>query len=164
MKKHASYKLGKPFNDCFEGDNLENDIFQETLTKSSRYRQTVCYQLCKLRHLEEACQCSLPYQLGLNDNDTCKIKCLYKQNEMFIPKDTCGSCPLECNSILFDKIVNLLDFSQMNMEPEIANYSVDFLIYFRINFDELIYTSIREVEKMTLTDLIGNIGGIFGNE
>lgn len=165
VKKQITDKLSKPFNDCIEDENLKNPLFQETLTKSSRYRQTTCHQLCQLHHYEEVCQCSLSYQLGMNGNDTCDPECVLEQRDLFQPMDSCDSCPLECDTVSFETNVDNFNLSVLNDLDlrEIANYSHDSLVYFQLNFDKFSYKSFVEVPKMTLTDFIGNLGGLFGN-
>jgi len=68
-------------------------------------------------------------------------------------------CPLECDSIKYDTSISFTKFSKNEFKSLFElNGSVDTLIWIDIYYENLEYTSISQLPKMNVLDLISNIG------
>ena len=96
-KKTVTDNLGDPYENCI--DNTQ--VLSTAKEKGSDYHQNSCNRICMLRHLESACNCSLPYHFGLPDSwDTCDLAFILPIKENFDYQSNCeSSCPLECDSV-----------------------------------------------------------------
>jgi hypothetical protein len=89
------------------------------------------------------------------------------------------NCPLECEDVQLSPHVSMVNFptlsylnrlkvsSNVFRKYGLADESFDTIkntiVGLSIHYDFLGYKSIKEVASMTLTDIISNIGGTFGN-
>jgi len=167
IKKFAYNKLGKPFNECQDNPGPIAD---------SQYRQVYCFRLCMLNYIEEKCECSLSAQYMFNGSDTCNNPCFENEYKQFDFVTRCGGfCPLECDSVSYDLMVhsrvpkktdfkmhleNWLNSSKLN---ETMDSIAEEFVGFKINFEGLSYTALTETPKMTVTNLIAELGGMIGN-
>ncbi len=103
IKKTVIDKLGEPYNNCKDNtDYLNSHLNKEIRARGSEYRQSFCYKLCILYIIQDFCNCSLQYQLWANGIDTCDKKCVKKIVETFDYEENCKSCPVECDSVLYE--------------------------------------------------------------
>jgi len=177
IKKFVYNKLEKPFNEC--EDNPVSSIVNGI--EGSQYRQAYCYRMCMLKYIEEKCECSLSSQYMLNGSDTCKNPCFENEYEHFDFETWCGGfCPLECDSVSYDLLVHsrllkrnsyfrmqIQDWLNHNNNTNRLNETFDSiaeeLIGFKINFEGLSYSTLAELPKMTIINLIAELGGMIGN-
>ncbi len=179
IKKTLTDKLGKPFNSCEDSTSESNNsLINEISLMGSEYSQTLCFRLCLLRYLENACTCSLQKQLGQNGSDTCSHDCVEAIKDSFDFQKKCRLCPLECDSVSYDLVSqtrniaeNRIELSRMKTEyserkEKFSNYSFEYvqekIIKFQINFDKLGYLHVSELPKTTFTNLIAELGGTIG--
>jgi len=167
IKKFVHNKLGKPFNEC--EDNPES-------IAASQYRQAYCYRMCMLNYIEEKCECSLSSQYMLNGSDTCNQTCFNDDYQSFDFVTRCGGfCPLECDSVSYDlnvysRVPKKTDFrihleiwlNNSKLHETIDSIAEEF-VGFKINFEGLSYTALTETPKMTVINLIAELGGMIGN-
>jgi hypothetical protein len=68
-------------------------------------------------------------------------------------------CPLECDSIKYETSISFTKFSKNEFKTLFEiNGSTDGLIWVDIYYENLEYTSITQLPKMNVLDLISNIG------
>jgi len=159
-------RLDQPYNDCYK--NVSNFRFNKTLidyiaSKSNQtYSQDLCHVLCfDLVYINNStCECKNK-QLGnvwsncynkSNTNDcTFKFKASFYEANI---ADKCDQyCPLECDTVSYE--VN--SYSKLFGIPIQYNNT-----RIKVNYKDLKYTLISQQPKMLVTDLIANIGGLFG--
>ncbi len=179
IKKTVTDKLGKPFNNCEESTSeLNNSLINEIYLMGSEYSQPLCFRLCLLHYLENACTCSLQKQLGQNGSDTCRRDCVEAIKDSFDFQKNCRLCPLECDLVSYDLVSqtrnigeNRVEMSRIKMEyskrhEKFSNYSFEYvkekIIKFQINFDKLGYLHVSELPKTTFTNLIAELSGTIG--
>ena len=91
---------------------------------------------------------------------------------------TCSDCPLECESEFYTLTTSSLDYPTMIYAKMLANQSQilkrfnnipptyeeikQSIVSVSINYNELDYTQIKEIQKITLIDFVTNIGGTIG--
>ena len=178
MKKTVTERLGEPFNQCDSNVNEQNtSISREIASMGSNYRQRLCYRICMLHYIELACGgCQLAKQFGMNGTDTCSLACVESEMKGFDFQSKCDMCPLECTSVVFDQRVDKerVDNStvfgniiQANLNRSGLGYSLaevqSRLIVMKLNFESLSYSELKELPKMSFTNLVAQLGGTVGN-
>jgi hypothetical protein len=174
LKKTVIDKLGEPYNQCEDNtDSLNSPLSKEIKERGSEYRQGFCHKLCRLYFMQDACNCSLQYQLWTNGNDTCERKCVEKIVYSFDYKENCKSCPLECDSVLIEtKIeksnITIVGNNNVNLTEQFSNHTIDSisqnLTILNFNYERMEYTEIKEMPRTTIVSLIGELGGTLGNK
>ena len=111
------------------------------------------------------------------------LSCFKKVSEAFVDKnvyEVCHPhCPLECESISYSISLSFAKFPNQIYYRQLINnslikskYPVEYnikysdieqsVVAFNVYYDDLKYTTITEVAKTTITDLISNMGGLLG--
>ncbi len=177
MTKKVTNKLGEPYNKCDDNtDSLDNPLANDIKSRGFEYKQSYCYNLCRLKYIEVACNCSLQYQFWQTGIDSCNTFCIQNVINQFNYSQNCKDCPLECNFVnyetnilkmdknFFENII--IDYKRFTTE-RFKNYSIDSLkgntTVFNFNFADMHYNEIEETPRTNVYSLIGNLGGIVGN-
>ena len=90
----------------------------------------------------------------------------------------CSDCPLECESELYSLTSSALDYPTQIYAQMLANQSVitkrfsnkaptykqlkQSILSVNINYNQLGYTQIKEIQKMNIIELVTNFGGAMG--
>ncbi len=103
LTKKVTNKLGEPYNKCEDNtDSLNNSLANDIRSRGFEYKQSYCYNLCRLKHIEIACNCSLHYQLWQTGIDTCNKTCIQNIIDKFDSSQVCEDCPLKCDSVSYE--------------------------------------------------------------
>ncbi len=172
FKKTAIDKLGEPYNKCEDDtDSFNSPLAIEIKARGSEYKQRICFNLCRHYFIQGSCNCSLQYQLWANGSDTCERKCVEKIVETFDYTENCKSCPVECDSVLYETRVEKWNTSiiinkKANLTERFSNHSIDSisqnLTILNFNYEKMEYTEIKEMPRTTFVSLIGELGGTLG--
>lgn len=169
--------LGKPFNECVEGVDLNNIEFDsrfvnETILREGSYRRDNCLEICFHENYRKVCNCTLSDGNESNSENDCirYSGCYVYFLESFNINESCDSfCPLECNSVLFEikhdsdvDIKNPLLLFDKNdgLRNDLKILDTERQLY--LYFQELTYTEFVQIPKTTVTNLVSNIGGTLG--
>jgi len=160
-------RLDSPYNDCYK--NISNFLFNNTLVNyiatelsDYSYSQHLCYILCfdlmfinnstcecknkQLGHIWENCKSDIATR-----DCTIKFKTAFYEGNI---SDQCDQyCPLECDSVSYE----INSYSKLYKSPIQYNYT-----RIKVNYKDLKYTLISQQPQMQFTDLVSNIGGLFG--
>ena len=61
LEKYVNTNLGYPFSNCIaKEDNIDSELYKETIDLENNYRNTNCESLCFYKHYTNYCNCSLP--------------------------------------------------------------------------------------------------------
>lgn len=99
VKKIIDEKLGEPYNSCVKDSDDENSheslLFKEIVRSKIRYRQAFCFELCLKK-------------LAVFNSNLTTEKSKLLSYLMFDHKKECSLslCPLECDSVLYEKNEN----------------------------------------------------------
>lgn len=179
-------RLEQPYNDCYKDPadfNLNNTIIDYIIASDRTYSQKECLRIfSNLNYLKYGnCGCNASL-------DTAEFDCLYKMASLnrtifnctwnyfqsFIQQsyETCSQfCPLECNTISYSVVLSsIYDYPPMgeiiasSLKYNFENYAEvkRNLFSIQIFYKDLNYKLISQQEKMLMSDLIPNIGGIMG--
>jgi hypothetical protein len=177
VKKTVTDRLDEPFNQCTEMPEVAtNPLVREVISMGSDYRQDFCFRICMLRYLETSCNCSLPEQFDMahgNTTDTCHRGCLRPIIDTFDFSLHC-KCPLECDSVSYGLTESIREITKhryfidavsvglakKNLSLEQAKENV---IAFCLNYETLSVTELTELPKVTVTNLVADLGGTIGN-
>lgn len=163
-------KLGEPYNQCLNDVNefkLNKTLINHIKSLNEVYEQVNCLELCfDLDYItNNSCNCS---SMANNTISIGKVweQCFRKINDRTIKSctmnvksnfyeqslvDKCSNyCPLECDSYSYTVNTNSLYQSIEN--------KVTIFVYYRT----LKYTLITQQPEMVISDLVSNVGGIFG--
>jgi len=169
VKRIFTYKLGQPYNNCLKDvksiDSFDSDLYRFMINSTNySYRQKDCLKYCMTTLLYKALNIT-EYKLDRWENIIGKHpEYLSKTLEIYqdlIRKglneyDVCKDCPVECDSVNYETLNSFTKFIQ---QTEKTDKNV---IYFTVYYENLDYTVIDQVAKMTELDLISNIGGNLG--
>jgi len=111
--------------------------------------------------------------LWTNGNDTCDTTCVENIVGTFDYTKECKSCPVECDSVLYEasheySIISdyLKIYPIRNLTERFANYTIDSisqnLSILNFNYERMEYTQIKEMPRTTIVSLIGELGGTVG--
>ena len=166
---------------------LENNtFFNRVLSTNFTYSQTSCKLICYQYYSAMLCNCSnmwvnyqeKGYNYCFNEEQICSDNFFFQTFNIgdFIENNCISRCPLECNTHRFDnyqsfykypesfylentlkknpmfieRYSNQTDFTE-NLASNVAKVS--------IYYDELSYTEVTEVPRMTWDELLGKLGG-----
>ncbi len=105
----------------------------------------------------------------------CFLRVNQKKQVIF---DSCSECPVECDLVTYDLATSTSGFPGQNyaeilvnntflnnLKPELKSGYSDLkesVLSFSVYYSELQYTEINQLEKLSLIDLICDIGGTLG--
>lgn len=188
IKRTFTYKYPYPYSECIDLSKFESELYNFFRKNNKTYRQRDCYDLCLQKIVIEKCNCYyLDHPKLVESAEPCigldQLICVAAQYEHFLNhsfKAECSiQCPLECDSQTFDFLISYSDFpseSYYNLyardEIFVKNYfpngglsykefkkrSVGINIY----YSQFNYRVITELQKITMIDLISNIGATLG--
>ena len=178
ITKTVINRLGEPYNQCIDDtQNLDSQLAKEIANMGSDYRRYVCYSLCKIHFIEEACQCDLSNRYKLEGNDTCNPDCV-RSKDSFDYEKNCETCVQECDSVKYGLETNTynlngIEYYESQFEAvlktpgsQFSNYSLEYvmnnLIHFTFGFKSMDFTEISESPKTTFTNLVAELGGTIG--
>jgi len=174
FKKTIIDKLGEPYNNCKdETDSFNSPLAIEIRARGSEYTQSFCFKLCRLYFIQDYCNCSLQYQLWANGSDTCLKDCVKSIVDTFDYTENCKSCPVECDSVLYETRVEKWNTSiiinkNANFTKRFSNHSIDSILQnltiLNFNYERMEYTEIKEMPRTTFVSLIGELGGTLGKK
>jgi hypothetical protein len=186
IRRIDTKKLDKPFNDCIKNiksiDSFHSSLYKYILNSTKySYTQQYCLDLCEGRETFKYFNITnkidsllnVYYKLISLNVSLKDLISFYSAKVINIAKLCYQECPLECDSIDYQYSV-----SSVNMDKEqfisnslnINGFNLDFLnnnntenfISLRMYYDKASYTSINEIRKIEIVDLIANIGGNLG--
>ena len=180
IKKTVINKQPYPYSECSSLNKIDPELNEYI---KGPYRQHDCFELCLQRMIIKKCGCYFLQYPKLFNSKPCLnfslITCArqeYKlQSEIGLKKKCSLSCPLECDSVLYDYSTSVLDFPSVayyktlkgefeqrnGYEPsfeEMKQGSYALSIY----YPQLEYTEISELVKTNVFDLFSNVGGTLG--
>ena len=184
IDKSIETKFETPLNPCQDNetaiDYFNSLLFKEPQKYDFAYRQVNCLEVCIMRQVLDTCKCSYP---GLKGEET-KISCDFKRdcikdqfNNSEYKKECAKWCPLECTTTLFKVDVQSIRFNpveaKLNRDSkriaknyEIKNLTSDELklriLSIFVFYDDLKYTKITQILKITVADMVSLIGGTLG--
>jgi len=174
FKKTVIDKLGEPYNKCEDDtDSFNSPLSIEIKARGSEYTQSLCFKLCRLYFIQDSCSCSLQYQLWTNGNDTCNKDCVKNIVDTFDYKENCKSCPLECDSVLYETRAenwntSIIINNNANLTERFSNLPIDSILQnltiLNFNYERLEYTEIKEIPRTSFVSLIGELGGTLGKK
>ena len=189
VTRDFTYRLGQPYSECTNNIDPSASLFVQTIFNTSYvYHQTDCFNVCFQRYLLEECGCyDLTYPIWSGNMTPCltfqEVVCDREAQSAFFSQDVkliCGDeCPLECVSITYMNALSLNNYpSEAYASVLVNNQKVrerfdnrtnitydelkKNLVSVFVYYDDLIYKSYTETSKMSIADLISNIGGTLG--
>ena len=191
VDKKRLKRIQKPFGECTPDltsiNAFNTPFYRLTFEIYSHYRQTDCLNTCAQFYLIQKLKCysaSFPYL-----RNTSTPACLLGENlyqslrflSAFFIEDVstkCVECPLECDSEYYTVTTSYLAYPTQIYARMLASQRQIMLRYnnktptyaqikqslasVSINYNQLGFTQIRELQKMTLLDLGTSIGGSIG--
>jgi hypothetical protein len=175
VRKSITIKYPKPYSECADLNTYSSDLYDFITKHSNRtYRQRDCISLCKQKSIIKKCKCySLEYPGGFVNDTTIgpclnskQSICIYNLNETnAINSCVDKSCPLECHSVEYDLTLSSMDmpsktFANKNNRKNMSyeDFKRQYLLI-DVHLSSLQYTLISETPKMSLIDLLAQIGG-----
>lgn len=165
-------KLGRPYNKCDDDtSDLNNHLTNQVKLREFDYRQVYCYNLCRLKFMEIACNCSLQYQLYGNGSDTCSKSCIERFLATFDYEKSCKDCSVECDYVVYEmkierRNITRFIYDSLNTTKKYSGYKVKSLeqnlTALNFNFENMQYTEIKEMSRTNFVALIGELGGTVG--
>ena len=160
------HKQERPYTECISKiDNYNSELVQAILKSGYKYRQYDCFLLCLQRFLINNVSCFYPGIPNLNSTKPCLSIDEYEMYSNVYygflsidQKEYCGpKCPLECDLVQYNTAVSHGNIKVSDNSDE-KNTNLTLNIY----FESWSYTTIEEIPKTDLFDLIANIGGTLG--
>jgi hypothetical protein len=168
VKRTFLSKLGLPFNNCIKNvtslESYDSDLYRYILESTKyQYTQKDCFDYCMGSELNKYFNITNKTDHWLNIYKTYAFDGFWDFYSRFVRgenKKVCiPLCPLECDSIKYDTSISFTKFSENEFFALFeVNGSVDNLISIDIYYENLEYTSINQLPKMDIFDLISNIG------
>ena len=192
MRKTFVHDYPYPYSNCEDLNNYDSDEFKRCLQTGKKYRQQNCIDFCYQEMIVDKCKCFFPGipNLPMKNIKPCEnieeTECYTKKIDEFNVrinefKTKCSKgCPLECDSMKYDfELSNLYYprrdfFDQFILANERADYAENFNetltfdlykennLILSVYFTSTQYTEITQSPKITLIDLIPNLGGTIG--
>ena len=179
VKRLFVNKKEKPYSDCVSDiDNLNSSLINYLRQNGYDYRQYDCINLCLQRFIIKTSDCFIPGINSLDSVNQCitalQINNMRENFYNFFTKnlgnDCYTDCPVECNSVEYNPLVSLGEFPSKFYSNALNSINSDFSMMLNkknhlalnIFYDSYSYTTIQEVAKMDILDLISNIGGTLG--
>ena len=168
IKRTISSKLGLPHNNCIKNitslDSYDSDLYRYILESTKyQYTQKDCFDYCIGTALNKYFNKTNKIDHWLNIYKNYSFDQFWDFYSKFVRgenKKICTPlCPLECDSIKYDTSISFTKFSDNEyLALYDINGTIDNLISIDIYYENLEYTSINQLPKMDIIDLISNIG------
>ena len=166
LEKTIEKKLEQPYNDCIQNEttfNLNKTIIEKFIDLNATYSYHSCINICfeiYYTNLDNPCNVtndSINY-LKYFDNDFWfyenKSECIFNKKKLFYKNysDECAKyCPILCETVNY--LVSIRTYKNNELDSN--------LMYFRFYFTRIQYTLIKQEAKISISDLLANIGGTF---
>lgn len=168
-----SFKLGLPYSDCLKDvksiNSFDSDLYKYIIEKNEyEYRQKNCFDYCIGEELNKYLNISNKIDHWQNVLNFSSKEMRNKYENIIGSKlnSLCSPfCPLECDSISYEVISSFNRLPSDRIYFPFKNLTINDsknLVFFNIFYTDLKYTSISEIVKMYVLDLISNIGGNLG--
>jgi hypothetical protein len=184
IKRTYDQKLELPYNNCFKNvskSHYNQTIINYLIEKKREYSQNECLYLCRNLKYKEINPCNfnvddleidifVEAEFLKNDKIFECVQEFYNDNY-----ETCSAlyCPLECDSFTYEinkDSIMTRDSGNINSSHQVyyypgfntfENVSRTFFA-FRVYYEDLKYTLIKQQPKIELFGLISNVGGTLG--
>ena len=191
LNKKRIRKMQKPYGECTYDltsvDSYSSELYALTFQIYGHYRQSDCFNTCfqaaSIRRL--GCYSSFFPYLRNSSTPACLkglelFDSLAFYTKFFIGEvaENCTGCPLECDSEFYSLTTSSLAYptqiyakmlaNQSQIQSRFNNISPTYgqlkqsLASVNINYNQLGYTQIKEIQKVTILDLVTNIGSALG--
>ena len=190
VKREFTNRFPSPYSNCNDLTSYSSDLNDFIIESGRIYRQKDCLDLCIQKRIIKECKCFNLKYLPLNNRtkpcfDPIELNCTYIQ-ESTINYGACvrESCPLECNTITYEsklysypKVGVFNDYISLSKEnisyyerTFLKNRTLTYALYqlitneydFKVFYSNLEYSVITESPKVSLSDLLAQIGGSLG--
>ena len=190
VRRQFTNKLSHPYSDCKKNvqtfEPSDPLLYKELLQANRTYRFDDCIQLCLQMKLVEKCGCYDSNVLRLFNARPCltltDVMCGFAIFTSFYNQynlEKCSEyCPRECDSQTYSFESHSIDFPSLAYAELLMNNSKIFSKYanssltiaelkesvlsVNIYYDDFYYDVMDEVEKTSLFDIVGGIGGVLG--
>lgn len=180
IRKTLYTKLPKPYSDCDpDTQNMKkysSRFFQMVHENFHSYKRTICLDYCYQNFIIDRCNCNRGVFKSKFTAKICssksELECLLREyNEFttatYVEENCLKECPLECDSIVFDKIISFYKFSNKMSELIFNNlYNLtdetfsEQIAQVNVYLENLDYKHIYELKSMSFLQCLSNIGGI----
>jgi acid-sensing ion channel 5 len=180
VSRTLTVKQPTPYSSCIDLAQYSSKYFDYIVKQQQKaYRQSDCFELCYQEKAMSKCGCYDLRFANINTNVTippclnwtqldCITSTYYKYDY-----SECASlyCPLECEKMTLDtRLSNMQAPSYryyLSLGPDITDeYSYaeyrSFSLSIKVFYPTLSYTTMYEMPKVSLTDLLAQIGGSLG--
>ena len=185
VKRIFAQKCPTPYSECIDLSTYSSELHDYIIRSNKKYRQQDCFELCIQQKIIKNCECFYTAYDRLNTQlrpclNYTDYNCLTKKISEFDVNDCIkNSCPLECDSISYDLSLSSLVspseafyrtllvntpktlFDSYNLSVTYETY-LSKSVYFYVYYPSLQYTLINETPKMSIFDLLTQIGGSLG--
>ena len=167
IKRTFSSKLGLPYNNCIKNvtslDSFDSNLYKYILQSTQyEYTQKDCFDYCMGTELNKYFNITNKTDHWLNIYKTYTFDEFWEFYYSFVRgknKKVCTPiCPLECDSIKYETTISFTKFSDGFKYFLDINGTFDNYIAIDIYYEHLEYTSISQLPKMDIFDLVSNIG------
>ena len=180
IKRTFIHKEPYPYSSCIHLSSFESIFYEYFKSVNKTYRQADCFELCLQNNIMKNCSCyDYSYPRINNSFSPCftkpEILCTIYQYNYFrrfkMSEECLKLCPLECDSVKYDVSMSSLDFPSKFVFDIYKNFGLfngtfesfkQNLLQVNIFYPSLTYTKISESPKMSITDLLSNLGGTLG--
>jgi hypothetical protein len=182
IKKTLTYRSPWPYSECLDDNDSKSDLVKYMRNVNGVYRQSDCLELCLQKIIMSACNCFIPgvtifknnsLNSCFSSNETICLLNTFAEFSKYINKQCGDQCPLECDFVNYELTASTLDYPSEEFfddlqthSSEYANITIDEFrkanLVLNIFYPSKEYTEIREVPKMSIIDLISNLGGVLG--
>jgi hypothetical protein len=185
IKKEFSSKQPEPYSNCVDLSKYsKSNLYSFIQNKGGTYRQKDCFNLCIQEKIIDHCKCYyLAYRSLNNDTKPCLSlvdnECLNKEIQRFNDEECAkNSCPLECDVTTYDvavsSLVNPSIYAYENLNRNEIEYfqsltnsnrTLSYEMYkslfvnVTIFYKSLLSTEIIEIPKMSIADVLSQMGG-----
>lgn len=175
--RQFSYNTPYPYSSCIDMENFNSNFYRKTMDFHQKYSQAYCIRFCIQKLIIDNCQCYHPKYNKLDDTtQPCQNlthqECIDIHENMFIGEqiNKCHlECPLECQKVTFELQSSSFDMSRQQFEAyfkknetELYDEARKNFIILNVFYPHLEYTEITVEPKMSVIDLISNLGGALG--
>ena len=168
-------KLGMPYNDCIKQKEYnfnayhKSDLFLQYFIQNNKsYSQKDCLDLCIEQVIITKCNC---YSQLLGSLQQCnKTDCVddfiikYATQRLQFPDNCLDQCKPECdlNSLKIEHNHISLVSDEFKSVYNITKNDTDKIVSINVFYSDFKFTIIKQIPKMSLIDLISNLGGLLG--
>ena len=172
-------------------DAFNSEFYKAILLANQTYIQNECQKLCLNDELKRKCNCIKYIEPSVFNFTVCNMmdKCVQDVTKQFDFKQILRCfklCPPECDTITYSLSTSHSDFptpanaeylmNLPNISKILKNNSINLneslkidynefkrsVVSIKVFYDDLKYTIVSQIPKMSLEDLISNFGGLLG--